>query len=200
MAGVSVYFVRHAQPDFSWQDDRTRPLTPGGARDCARVAQALRGIPIGRFVSSPYRRSMDTIRGAALERGMELDLDERLRERGKGREGNTDGLFRRRWADFAFREPGGESLGAVQERNKAALAEILARAAQEKTAAVAVGTHGTALSTILNLYDPSFGCDDFLRIIDFMPYIVRLDFENGACVGKRELLIVEKTFKGGANR
>ena len=27
---TSVYFVRHAQPDISWEDDRTRPLTPTG--------------------------------------------------------------------------------------------------------------------------------------------------------------------------
>lgn len=40
-----------------------------------------------------------------------------------------------------------------------------------------IGTHGTALSTILNFYDNSFGCEDFLRIIDWMPYIIELDFE-----------------------
>ena len=41
-----------------------------------------------------------------------------------------------------------------------------------------IGTHGTALSTILNSYDNSFGCEEFLRIIDWMPYIIELDFEG----------------------
>lgn len=27
---TKVYFVRHAQPDFGWEDDRTRPLTAEG--------------------------------------------------------------------------------------------------------------------------------------------------------------------------
>ena len=43
--------------------------------------------------------------------------------------------------------PGGESLRSVQERNIAALTDILT-AERDKT--VVVGTHGTALSTILN--------------------------------------------------
>lgn len=30
---TKVYFVRHAQPDFGWEDDRTRPLTTEGKED-----------------------------------------------------------------------------------------------------------------------------------------------------------------------
>ena len=56
--------------------------------------------------------------------------------------------------------------------------------------------NGTALSTILNFYDNSFGCDDFLRIIDWMPYIIELDFEGNKLVGKHEHCHVEKEFKG----
>ena len=33
---------------------------------------------------------------------------------------------------------------------------------------IVIGTHGTALSSILNFYDNSFGCEDFLRIIDWI--------------------------------
>ena len=54
---------------------------------------------------------------------------------------------------------------------------------------IVIGTHGTALSTILNFYDNNFGCEDFLRIIDWMPYIIELDFEsscNATCVHEKE--------------
>ena len=61
---------------------------------------------------------------------------------------------------------------------------------------IVVGTHGTALSSILNFYDDSFGCDDFLRIIDWMPYIIELDFEGNKLIGKHEHGHVEKEFKG----
>ncbi|MDE6320137.1 MAG: histidine phosphatase family protein, partial [Lachnospiraceae bacterium] len=53
-----------------------------------------------------------------------------------------------------------------------------------------------ALSSILNFYDSSFGCDDFLRIIDWMPYIIELDFERNKLIDKYEHCHVEKEFKG----
>lgn len=30
---TSLFFVRHAQPEAGWPDDRTRPLTPLGLAD-----------------------------------------------------------------------------------------------------------------------------------------------------------------------
>ena len=47
-----------------------------------------------------------------------------------------------------------------------------------------------------NYFDHSYNCDSFLRMIDFMPYVIRLDFDGRECVKKEEILIVEKEFKG----
>ena len=55
---------------------------------------------------------------------------------------------------------------------------------------VVIGTHGTALSTILNYYDNSFGLNDFMRIVNWMPYIVELTFEGDKLLDKRELAYV----------
>jgi len=81
----------------------------------------------------------------------------------------------------------------VQERNMAALNDILSNDAGKN---IVVGTHGTAFSTILNFYDNSFGCEDFLRIIDWMPYVIELDFEGNTLVSKTEHVYHEKEFKG----
>lgn len=59
-----------------------------------------------------------------------------------------------------------------------------------------IGTHGTALSTVLNYYDLSFKCEDFLRIIDWMPYIIELDFEGEKLIEKKEHFHIEKEYKG----
>ena len=190
---TKVYFVRHAQPQHAWEDDRTRPLTEEGKSDSAIVTDFLNDRQIDVFYSSPYQRSMDTIADAAKLYGKEIITDERLREREKGREGNNHGMFRKRWADHDYHEDGGESLSMVQQRNIEALKAILAR---NKDKAIVIGTHGTALSTILNYYDSSFGCDDFLRIIDWMPYVIELDFEGDELVAKHEHCHVEKEFKG----
>lgn len=187
-----VYFVRHAQPDHGWADDRTRPLTDEGTKDSQAVTEFFRGKNIDAFYCSPYKRSLDTISGAAALLGMNIITDERLREREKGSGGNVHGMFEKRWSDHDFHEENGESLNMVQERNIAALTEILSA---NKDKSIVIGTHGTALSTILNYYDPSFALEDFLRIIDWMPYIIELDFEDECLVSKTEHLHIEKVFK-----
>ena len=81
----------------------------------------------------------------------------------------------------------------VQERNIAALSDILKN---NRNKNIVIGTHGTALSTILNYYDNSYNCDSFLRIIDWMPYIIELDFEGTSLIKQTEHLHIQKEFKG----
>mgnify|MGYP002514645970 CR=1 FL=1 len=82
-----VYFVRHAQPEHDWEEDRTRPLTEEGKKDSAIVLEFLKDKKIDAFYCSPYKRSMDTIAEAAAFFGKEIITDERLREREKGPDG-----------------------------------------------------------------------------------------------------------------
>ena len=189
---TKIYFVRHAQPEHAWEDDRTRPLTGEGKKDSAIVFEFLKDKHIDAFYSSPYKRSVDTIADSADFFGKDIITDEDLREREKGENGNNHGMFHKRWADHNYHEEGGESIAMVQKRNMRALTEILRDNINKE---VVVGTHGTALSTILNFYDKSFGCDDFLRIIDRMPYVIELDFEGDKLVGKVEHCYVLKEFK-----
>ena len=76
---------------------------------------------------------------------MEIITDERFRERRSGI--NASEMLEKRWADFSFAEEGGESLNSVQKRNIEALREVLDT---YKGKTVVIGTHGTALSCILN--------------------------------------------------
>lgn len=187
-----VYFVRHAQSDWRSGSDRERGLSAEGREDAKVVLEFLRDKPVDAFYCSPYRRSLDTIREAAEHFGLPIRTDERLREREAAPGGNVRELFRRRWEDFDWHEPGGESLRSVQERNIAALTEILA-ANRDKTAVI--GTHGTALSTIFQYYEPGYDCDSFLRIIDWMPFVAELDFEGTRFLRKVEHVHVEKIFR-----
>ncbi|MBO5071925.1 MAG: GNAT family N-acetyltransferase [Eubacterium sp.] len=194
-AGMTrVYFVRHAQPDHGWEEDRTRPLTEEGKRDSKIVLDTLGEKKIDVFYCSPYKRSMDTIAETAAYFGKKIIMDERFREREKGVHGNGPGMFEKRWDDHDYHEENGESIRMVQERNIEALSEILAANPGKN---IVIGTHGTALSTILNYYDPVFGCNDFLRIIDWMPYVIELDFVGDKRIGVKEHCYIEKEFKGG---
>ena len=91
-----------------------------------------------------------------------------------------------------YHEESRESIAIVQNRNIEALNEILSDNMDKD---IVVGTRDTVLSSILNFYDNSFGCVDFLRIIDWIPYIIELDFEGDKLVGKQEHCHVEKDFK-----
>lgn len=187
-----VYFVRHCQSLHPYADERTRPLTQEGQQDTDLVLETLKEKAIDLFYCSPYRRSLDTIHSSAEYYGIPIHTDERLRERESGAYSNNREMFRRRWEDLSFHEEGGESIRETQQRNIAALTEIL-NAHPGKN--IVIGTHGTALSAILNYYLPAFGLEDFLRILDWMPYIIRMDFEGTAFLGMEELAYREKAWQ-----
>ena len=98
-------------------------------------------------------------------------------------------MIERRWADRDFHEAGGESIRMVQERNVAAVLDILAEN-QGKT--VMIGTHGTALSSIINHFEPDFGCAEFFRLKHRMPCIVELDFAGQDYLGRTEHLFITR--------
>ncbi len=183
---TSIIFVRHAQAVYG-KNDRERPLTEAGLADRAVVAEALEGREIDSFLSSPYKRSMDTIRPAADLRGMKIFTDERFRERKAGN--HNDDALAMRWANFSFAEEGGESIGSVQQRNMEALKDVLKNYEGQT---VVIGTHGTALSSILNHYIPAFGLKDFRRIVLWQPYIIELTFDGDTLIEMKELGHVEK--------
>ena len=162
-----VYFVRHAQPDETCKDDRTRPLAEAGIRDSKEVTRVLKDRNIDYIISSPYKRCMDTIRNLADTLHMKIDRDERFRERKAGIDGNNEIMLQKRWTDFNFNEEDGECLADVQKRNISALTSVLKKHKNEN---IVIATHGTALRTILNYYDNNFNCDEFLKIIDYLLY------------------------------
>lgn len=43
---------------------------------------------------------------------------------------------------------------------------------------IVIGTHGTALSTIIQYYNPGFGYDEFTKIRSAMPWIVEFTFDK----------------------
>ncbi|MDE6233599.1 MAG: histidine phosphatase family protein [Lachnospiraceae bacterium] len=190
---TKVYFVRHAQPEHMWEHDRTRPLTAEGKKDAEIVLNFLKDKKIDVFYSSPYKRSFDTIADTAAFFGKKIITDERLREREKGINSNNYGMFEKRWTNHDYHEESGESINMVQKRNIAVLTEILE---ENKGKRIVIGTHGTALSTILNFYDSKFGYKDFLRIIDWMPYIIELDFDEDKLLSIMEHCYIEKEFQG----
>lgn len=191
---TKVYFVRHAQSDSTIRDDRIRPLTEAGLCNSRAVTWLLADRNISYIASSPYTRSIGTVSHFAESAGLDINIYEDLRERSAGRwhgERFFD-FIERQWADFDYHIEDGESLREVQERNIRVLKRLLAEHEGEN---IVIATHGTALSTILNFYYPQYDFECFKKIVDFMPFVIRLDFERDTPVNYQVELVIHKEYK-----
>lgn len=178
---TEIYFIRHAEPKYNNHDDSTRELTPKGLLDRELVTNYLSDKNIEIVLSSPYKRAIDTIKHFADNYSMFIEQVEDFRERKLDSCWIEDfELFSKlQWSDFKYKLSDGECLNEVQNRNISALQNVLKTYNGKK---IIIGSHGTALSTIINYYDNSFGYDDFVSIKKLMPWIVKFIFGGDACI------------------
>lgn len=176
----------------------SRELSEKGLKDRSLVAEFLKDMQINVVLSSPFKRAVDTVREFAERQGMAIEVIEDFRERWIDSEWIEDfrGFCKRQWEDFSYKLSDGESLREVQQRNIAALEDILKRYAGKN---IVVGSHGTALSTIINYYDKSFGHAQFEEIRTLMPWVVKFCFEGSECVEIRKYNFFELNLTGGEN-
>ena len=176
---TTVYFVRHAEADNSVRDGKIRPLTEKGITDRALVTAYLQDKKIDNILSSPFKRAIDTIADFAEQNGLNIETIEDFRERKSDSDWIRDTDFwpfiERQWADFSYSLSDGESLSEVQNRNITALNEVLVKYTDKN---VVIGTHGTALSTIINYYDNTYGFEDFMDMVNILPWVVKMKFDG----------------------
>ena len=180
--GTNVYFVRHCEPNAENRDDFSRELSAKGLKDCKLVTDYLSDKDIDVIYSSPYKRAVDTIKEFADKSSLEIHVIDDLHERVVGGWVDDFGEFvNLQWKDHTYKLPEGESLEEVQRRNINALNEILKN---NKGKNIAIASHGTAISTVINYYQPTFGINDFHEIVKLMPFIALIKFdEDGRFVG-----------------
>lgn len=187
---TEVYFIRHAEPNSENKNDALRELTQKGLKDRELVTDFLRDKNIDAVLSSPYVRAVDTVKHFADVMGYNVETIDDFRERKVGDEWIEDFIeySRRQWEDFSYKLPDGESLGEVQDRNVKALDYVLKKYKDKR---VVIGGHGTALSTIINYYDKSYGFDDFMKMISLMPWVVMFKFHGDKiqCIDKFNLFL-----------
>jgi len=168
-----------------------RPLTEQGAQDSLAVAEFLRGVHVDRFICSNYTRSIQTITPAAEERGMEIIIDERLRERDGTLAGAGMGETRKRWLNMNYVDEGGENIRSVQRRNIEAMRDILELFAGQT---LVIGTHGTAFSALMNYYDGAWNYVQFRRIVNMLPAVFRVRFAGQCMVDWEQVFALERGY------
>ena len=178
---TNIYFVRHAEPNYNNHDDLTRELSAKGMKDRALVTDFLADRQVDVVLSSPYKRAVDTVAHFASLQDLPITTIHDFRERKVDSSwiDDFDAFTRNQWADFNYKLTDGETLAEVQKRNIAALQEVIEH---HRGKTVVIGSHGTALSTIVNYFAPQFGIAEFTRIKSIMPWIVRFSFMGNDCV------------------
>lgn len=182
---TTVYFVRHAASNYNNHDDMFRELTEQGLRERKLVTDFLSDKNISVALSSPYKRAVDTIKEFADVNNLQIQLIDDFRERKIDSEWIEDfnDFCQKQWEDFDFKLSDGESLREVQNRNINALNNALEIYRGKN---IVIGSHGTALSTVINYFDGSFGYYEFNEIKNLMPWIVELLFECNKCLKIRK--------------
>lgn len=176
---TTVFFVRHAEPNYENHDDKLRELTAKGLADRKLVTRFLLDKKIDVALSSPYKRAIDTIRDFTDSAGLPIETIDAFRERSVDSAWIEDftAFTQQQWRDFSYKLPGGECLQEVQDRNIAALQAVLQKYPGKN---IIIGSHGTALCTVIHFFDSSFGYDGFARMKNKMPWIFEFDFgEDG---------------------
>ena len=192
---TNIYFVRHAEPNYNNHDDLTRELSPKGMKDRELVTEFLTDKQVDIVIASPYKRAVDTVAQFAALRDLPITTINDFRERKVDSVwiDDFDAFTHNQWADFNYKLTDGETLSKVQKRNIVALREVIR---QHEGKNVVIGSHGTALSTIINHFVPQFGIEEFTRIKSIMPWIVHFSFRGNDCVQIEEFDL----FSGASRR
>ena len=80
---MTIYLVRHAKAGSrkNWDDDDTqRPLVESGWEQARLLVRKFENVEVTRLISSPYMRCQQTLQPLAEERGLVVEVDERLAE------------------------------------------------------------------------------------------------------------------------
>lgn len=176
-----VFFVRHAEPNYENRDDMTRELSDKGLNDRKLVTSFLMDKEIDVILSSPCKRAIDTVRDFADAKGIDIAIIDDFKERRVDSAWieDFDSFCQKQWDDFYYKLSDGECLKEVQNRNVTALNRVLSMYNDKN---IVIGSHGTALSTIINYYDKTFVYSDFEIIRYLMPWIVEFIFEDNVCI------------------
>ncbi|MGL5352473.1 MAG: histidine phosphatase family protein, partial [Clostridium sp.] len=148
---------------------------------------------ITKVYCSPYIRSIDTIKYVANVFNKKIEIVNDFRERKIGNEwiDNFKEFSKMQWNDFSYKLNHGESLEEVQSRNIKELHKILNISKNQN---IVIGTHGTALSTIINYYNKTFKYESFESIKDIMPLVVCIEFD-----GCRILNLTYESIRGNSD-
>lgn len=157
MTARAIILLRHGQTDYNkdlrMQGQIDIPLNDLGREQAADAAEVLARAGVSRVIASDLSRATETGQILAAAAGVELTLDDRLRERGFGTwEGYTREELEAAFpTEYEVWRSGGDPAGIGVESRADAAARVAAAVLEAGQAAadgevVAIASHGAAIT------------------------------------------------------
>lgn len=173
---TTIYLVRHCEPDFSDPVNPARMLTEKGREDAEALAGFFSGKRIDAIYSSPYTRAVETVTPLSRITRLPIITDTIFREREGGRgEDSFEEFNRHQWKDLTYKRPGGESIAETQERMITGINDVICENPGDDAV---ISSHGAAICSVMHYFRPTFGYHEFMRVIDFMPWVIRIQLHG----------------------
>jgi len=169
-----IYFVRHAERDTTIHEDDSAPLTAKGHNDTLELKNFFHDKNIRAIYSSPYLRTIETIKLTADKLNLPIQQVDNLHERKIGSWIDDFPCYsKQQWEDFDYKRVNGESLKEVAERLLNSYEEITNNIESD----IIICGHGTALAVLFHhLTDGEFGFEEWKRMT--MPDLYSYEIEN----------------------
>lgn len=177
-----LYFIRHAEPDFSEPDNYKRKLTVSGEIQAQRLSEIFNDINVDGVYSSPYLRAIKTVEPIAKSKSLNVQLLDQFRER-KSSDYRVSkekflGYGKHQWVDFDFKLCGGESLNDVKNRYNTGVRIIINQHAQSQNCIFAVGCHIAGLCAYISQFNLISNYEEYKKYASKMPLIVKCFYKN----------------------
>jgi 2,3-bisphosphoglycerate-dependent phosphoglycerate mutase len=186
---TTLYFIRHAQSHPSRNRHYSEwPLSLKGQKQARQLSNVLRLLGVEKIFSSPFLRCLKTIEPFARSRGIDVVVEDDLRERLVAKtliDGFND-VWNESWKDFDYALPGCETSSQAQKRFVTAVSSILGRNGHRT---IAISTHGNVMGLFLNFIDTSFGKKETEAFKN--PHIIRIVFHRETFSWDRDYHIPE---------
>ena len=177
-----LYFIRHAEPDFSEPDNYKRKLTVSEEIQAQRLSEIFNDINVDGVYSSPYLRAIKTVEPIAKSKSLNVQLLDQFRER-KSSDYRVSkekflGYGKHQWDDFDFKLCGGESLNDVKNRYNTGVRIIINQHAQSQNCIFAVGCHIAGLCAYISQFNLISNYEEYKKYASKMPLIVKCFYKN----------------------
>ena len=168
-----IYIIRHCEAEGQAPD---APLTAKGKLQAEKLSKFLFERNIDRIVSSPFLRAIQTIEPFATGKHLEIEVDNRLRERVLSSVSMPDWMdkLETTYDDFNLKYEGGESSNEAIRRIIEVVNELITGDSQNSL----IVAHGGIISLLLHHYDKHLGFETWRNLSNPDVYKLQISDNN----------------------